>query len=296
MNIRDFTYLINLAKTNHFGRAAEMSFVSQPTLSIQLKKLEETLGCQLIERRGKSAELTEAGHVAAQQAEQILNHIQDLKQQMQNFQDPLAGEWKLGIFPTLAPYLLPLITQPIRKQLPNLNVKLYEAITEECIQQLKNGQWDAILIADEIDDNMISSQKVFKETFHLALPKQHALAKQKSISAKKIPDNEILLLENGHCLREQSIEFCQRINKPFQQQFYGTSLETLISMVSLGEGITFIPELSINTFKRYPIAIRPLTPTPYRNIYLHWRKTSSRQACIEAFCTLLNQSVTQITL
>lgn len=287
MNIRDFTYLLNLAKTNHFGRAAEISFVSQPTLSIQLKKLEETLGCQLIERRGKSAELTEAGKVAAQQAEQILSNIETLKEQMQIFQDPLAGEWKLGIFPTLAPYLLPQITQPLRRALPNLNLKLFEAVTDDCINKLKNGYWDAILIADDIDDNMIQSEKVFSEKFYLAMPKKHALSKLKSVPAKKIPDNEILLLENGHCLREQSIEYCQRINKPYQQQFYGTSLETLMSMVSLGEGVTLVPELSINTFKQYQVDIRPLTPSPYRNVYLHWRKTSGRQACIDTFIKLL---------
>ena len=293
MNIRDFTYLINLAKTNHFGRAAEISFVSQPTLSIQIKKLEKTLGCQLIERRGKSAELTEAGRIATARAEQIINSIQELKQQMLNFTDPFSGAWKLGIFPTLAPYLLPLITPKIKKQMPNLELKLFEATTDECISHLSKGDWDSILIAAPSNDPMIFDQKLFKEKFYLALPKAHPLAKHKIVPAKKIPDNEILLLEKGHCLRQHSMEFCHRLNKSHQQQFYGTSLETLIGMVALGEGMTLIPELSIKNFKHYQIAIRPITPTPFRDIYLHWRKTNGRQMCIDQLNQIIKSTLTE---
>ncbi|PHQ80628.1 MAG: DNA-binding transcriptional regulator OxyR [Coxiella sp. (in: Bacteria)] len=283
MNIRDFTYLINLAKTKHFGRAAELSFVSQPTLSVQLKKLEETLGCQLIERQGKQAILTEAGRVATQYAEQITGHIHELQQHMQAFHDPLGGDFKIGIFPTLAPYLLPRIIPSIKRHLPCLNLKLFEAVTETCIQNLKEGTWDAILIADKIDDANLKGAKLFREKFFLALPKQHKLSKNKVITARQLPEEDILLLENGHCLRDQSLEYCSRINKPVHSNFSATSLETLISMVSLGEGVTFIPELSIKTFKQYPIEIKPIQPSPYRDIFLYWRKNSGRVKCAEKF-------------
>ena len=291
MNIRDFTYLINLAKTSHFGRAAAISFVSQPTLSIQIKKLEEDLGCQLIERRGKTTELTEAGKIAVQRAEQIIGAIQDLQNHMKNFQDPLAGEWKLGIFSTLAPYLLPHIITPLKKSMPKVTLQIFEEITSKCIEHLKQGDWDAILISETIEDVNITGAQLFREKFFLAIPTQHALNQLNTITSNDIPENEILLLENGHCLRDQAIAYCKKINKSFQQQFFASSLETLISMVALGEGITFIPELSLDAFKHYPISIRPISSPPYRDIYLYWRKSTSRHACITEFQRVVDEDL-----
>ena len=171
--------------------------------------------------------------------------------------------------------------------MPNLMVKLFEAETQSCIEHLNKGLWDAIIVADQLDDHMLIGKKLFRESFYLAMPKKHPLAQQKTVSAKKIKDHEILLLDEGHCLRDQSIEYCERINKPFQQQFFGTSLETLVSMVALGEGITLVPALSVKTFKHYQITIRPLSPSPFRQIYLYWRKTSGRTVCAETLATII---------
>lgn len=287
MNIRDLTYLINLAKTSHFSDAAKLSFVSQPTLSIQIKKLEETLGCVLVERHGKKTILTEAGKAAVLRAEKIIGDIHDLENHMQSFQDPFSGTLKIGIFPTLAPYLLPHIITPIKRSMPKLKLQLFESVTETCIDNLKQSSWDVILIADRISEANLAGIPLFKEPFYLALPTTHSLAHYDTVKASTIPEGEMLLLETGHCLRDQSIHYCEKNHKSFQQQFFATSLETLISMVALGEGITLIPELATFALKQYKIIIKPLAPSPYRTIYMYWRKSSGKIQCIEKLQTII---------
>ena len=287
MNLRDLQYLINLEKTQHFGRAAELSFVSQPTLSMQIKKMEEFLGATLVERQKKVTLLTPAGKIAVSHAKQILGQVSDLKHAIESFHDPLSGDWDLGIFPTLAPYIIPDIISDIAKYMPNLNLRLHELTTDNCIEKLKNRQLDSIIIADHIADMNLESEFLFSEKFYLALHKDHSLANKKVILSNDIPEDEILLLETGHCLREQGLDYCKKIHKSYQKQFAGTSLETLLAMVSLGKGITFIPELSVPTFENYNLAIKSISAAPKRDIYLVWRKSMDRNACIKKWIDIL---------
>ena len=244
MNIRDLQYLVALADHGHFGKAAEICFVSQPALSMQIKKLEENLGIKLLERTNKSVLLTEVGTAIAEQARQILNQVEEVRELAKSAKDPFSGELKIGIFPTLAPYLLPHIIQPLSKIFPKLSFYLIEEKTAILLEQLKHGKIHAAILALPVEEKVLSSSLLFKEEFLLTVPHSHPFAKRKSIEHEELDKKKILLLEEGHCMRHQILSFCQNINLHEAKNFRATSLETLRHMVAAGAGITLMPKLS----------------------------------------------------
>jgi LysR family transcriptional regulator, hydrogen peroxide-inducible genes activator len=276
MNLRDLTYLLALAESKNFSRAAKMCFVSQPTLSTQIQKLEDELQCQLFERHRQHIMITEAGKVAVAYAHSIQTQLQDMKNYFKELKQQ-QSIIQLGMFPTLAPYLLPHFIPLIKKKMPQLRVFLHELKTEDCIKKLDKGELDLIFVAEEIPLSNICTQALWKEDFYLATSAQHNLRLKKSIQPQHIPVEELILLQEGHCLSEQSLSYCHKINKSPQHNYQAASLETLISMVELGEGVTFIPEISIPYLKHYKIDIHPIKKPPQRSIYMAWRESNKQQ-------------------
>lgn len=288
MNFRDLTYFVTAAKTNHFGKAAEACFVSQPTLSMQLKKLEDTLGVALFERDNKRVRLTRAGQRLLTPAQRILQEAEALKACAKSLHDPFAVAFHLGLFPTLSPYLLPAITPLIQQSMPKLSLYYVEEKTEVLLSQLEHGKLDAALIALPVDTNTLTATPLFVDPFMLALPINHPLAQKQSIKMDDIDMAELLLLEEGHCLRDQALSFCHTAPSMKNRHFTATSLATLIEMVALGHGITLIPKIATNAFSRDNLVFRPFSkPMPSRHIALVYRRHYSNIACCTKIATLI---------
>jgi len=280
MNLRDLLYLAAVAKHLHFGRAAEECNISQPTLSMQLKKLEDTLGVQLFERTNKSVMLTPIGKDITQRAERILSEAAQIRTLAKASKDPFAGEIRLGIFPTLAPYLLPTLMPKLKKQFPKLNILLVEEKTPLLIEKLTSGELDAAILAMPVA-NDFAQMRLFEEPFLLAVPSSHKLAGKKSIALSDISNETMLLLEDGHCLREQALEVCHMIGAGESKNFRATSLETLRHMVASGGGITLIPKLATLDGDLNLRYVHFKKPAPSRTIGLYWRKTSAREPLLK---------------
>jgi LysR family transcriptional regulator, hydrogen peroxide-inducible genes activator len=290
LKLKDLRYLVALADARHFGRAAEASFVSQPTLSTQLKKLEESLGIQLIERNPKQVTLTEAGEQIVARARRILEASDEVVTLARSHRDPLAGKLRLAVLPTIGPYLLPRITRDIRKALPRLELRLYEFQTAVILEKLHAGAIDVGILALPVPMDGLDSRTLYEEPFTVAMPDQHRLAKRSSIRVEDLKDETLLLLDDGHCLRDQALEVCSRVGLQEKQDFRATSLETLRQMVATGAGITLLPELASQGAygKAQGVVVRPFAkPVPSRKIGAIWRKTSVRVPAIEAICKLI---------
>lgn len=279
MNLRDLRYFVALADTRHFGRAAEICFVSQPTLSTQLKKLEDELGVTLFERVPRNILLTPAGEQILKHARQALAQVSQMQEIAKHIKDPEAASIRLGIFPTLAPYLLPHAVPNIRKRFPHLELLLIEEKTEALIQQLRSGMIDAAILAEPVPDEHFESMHLFTEPFVLALPENHPLSRQRTLGLGELAQQHLLLLEDGHCLRDQALEVCALSGAAEKEGFRATSLETLRQMVAAGVGITLLPMLAVQPpVPESPhIRLRPFRdPAPTRRIALYWRKSSVR--------------------
>ncbi len=275
MNIRDLKYLIAVAREQHFARAAEKSFVSQPTLSMQIKKLEDELGVQIFERSQKNFLVTAVGKEIIKKAEIILCEAEEIKNIAKNSLDPASGELRVGAFPTLASYFFPNFVGKFSKKFRKLKLLLIEEKTEELLKKLKNGEIDAAFIALPLGDNSFESHKIFSEEFLLAVPKNHELAKKKNVQTKDLKGKTLMLLEDGHCLRNQALEACSMLGAFEQQDFKASSLETLRQMVINGSGITLMPEIAAR--KADKISYIKINNAPKRTIGLVWRKNSSRK-------------------
>ena len=227
MNLRDLRYLVAVAEHRHFGRAAEACFVSQPTLSTQLKKLEEFLGVTLVERNNRQVMLTPVGESIVAQAERVLRESNQLVGIAEAHRDPYGGDFRLGIIPTIAPYLLPKVLGPLRKTFPNLRLQLTESQTAVLTTLLKGGELDAAILALPIDDDHIESALLYREPFFMAVSRQHGKAKKKSVSLTDLDGEDVLLLEDGHCLRDQALAVCNSNNAVENTNFRATSIETL---------------------------------------------------------------------
>lgn len=290
MNLRDLKYLVTVADCKHFGKAAEKCFVSQPTLSMQIKKLEESLGIQLLERTNKSVMLTEVGTAIAERARKILQQADELRVTAKAAADPYSGEIKLGIFPTLAPYLLPHIVPSLIETFPKLTHYLVEEQTARLLRKLKQGKLDVAILALPIVDSEFRSIALFEEEFFLAVSPHHALAKRKTIKQNDLLDHDLLLLEEGHCLREQALSLCQLVKAAEVKNFRATSLETLRHMVASGVGITLIPKLAAQM--NDGIVYLPFSqPKPMRTIGLLWRATSPRSALIKDMAAVIKKVI-----
>lgn len=280
MNIKDLKYLVALADYSHFGNAANACFVSQPALSMQIKKLEETLGVKLLERTNKSVMLTDYGVTIAERARHILNQVDEVREIAKTAKDPFSGEFKLGIIPTLAPYLLPRIMPQLSKIYPKLSFYLIEAQTTLLVEKLKHGKLHAAILALPVTEKNFSSHILFEEDFLLAVSAKHPMARLKKVTQHDLMDKSLLLLEEGHCMRDQALALCSTMQAKEAQNFRGTSLETLRHMVGAGVGITLMPELAClpsDTVGYVPFS----KPKPGRTIAIFWRTTTARQALLD---------------
>jgi len=287
LKLKDLRYLVAVADTRHFGRAAERSFVSQPTLSAQLKKLEEYLGVQLIERAPKRVQLTAAGEEIVERARRILESSEEIVELARGHRDPLAGRLRLALLPTIGPYLLPNVAGRLRKQLPRLELMLYEYQTDPMLEKLHSGEIDVGILALPVAPDGLDTCELYKEPFMVAMPSGHRLAQRNTIKVDDLAHETLLLLEDGHCLREQALDICASTDVHEKQNFRATSLETLRQMVASGVGITLLPELAGRGAygNARGVTIKPFAkPVPTRTIGAVWRKSSARRAAILALC------------
>jgi LysR family hydrogen peroxide-inducible transcriptional activator len=281
MNFRDLQYFIALVDYAHFGKAADACFVSQPALSMQIKKLEDTLGVSLIERQNKTFMLTEVGQSLVVQAREILGKMDTLKETATYAKDPYSGELRLGVIPTLGPYLLPHITPGLSKAFPQLTTYLVEEQTAKLVLKVKQAKLDAALIALPVMDNDLVALPLFEEEFLLAVPNSDPLTKCKTIKPADLDEKPLLLLEDGHCMRDQALSFCQQIRAAEVQKFQATSLETLRHMVAAHAGITLMPKLSCRLNDGVSYLPFHSSPKPSRTVGLIFRQTSAKRILLQ---------------
>ena len=290
LKLKDLRYLVTLADERHFGRAAARSFVSQPTLSAQLRKLEDYLGVTLIERQPKRVALTEAGEQVVARARRMLQESDAIVDFARHNRDPLAGTLKVALIPTIGPYLLPHAAPRLRRALPRLKLLLYEHRTDRLLEHLQSGTVDLGILALPVNREGLESRLLFAEPFRVAMPSNHRLAKHKTLRPADLNDETLLLLEDGHCLRDQALEVCSRTSAHESQDYRATSLETLRQMVAAGHGVTLLPEMATRGPFGNPrtLAVRPFAaPTPQRRVGAVWRKSSTRLPAIQALCDII---------
>jgi LysR family transcriptional regulator, hydrogen peroxide-inducible genes activator len=296
MNLRDLRYFVALAETRHFGKAAERCFVSQPTLSAQIKKLEGYLNVQLIERQPRRVTLTETGAKILPLARRIVQESDEVISLARNEYDPLAGKLKLALIPTIGPYLLPLVTRKLRKQLPQLKLMLYEYQTQPLLDKLRAGEIDMGILAMPVPLDGLEARELYNEDFTVAVPNNSALAKKTSVKIDDLGDETLLLLEDGHCLRDQALDVCSRIDVKENEDYRATSLETLRQMVAAGLGITLLPELATRGpfGSGHGLTVKSFArPVPSRTVGAVWRKSSARAAAINAVCDIIRSATTE---
>lgn len=294
MKLKDLEYLVAIDEEQHFNKAAERCFVSQPTLSGQLKKLEEELDVLLVERTNRQVQMTEVGKAIANQARRILAETRVLKEIAHSHQDLLAGELHIGLIPTVAPYLLPLIMPAIKKNCPKLKLWLHEHQTKVLLDKLRNAELDLLILALPVQTNEFSEIDLFKEPFWLALPGDEELVVKNKINLPDLNKREMLLLEEGHCLRGQALDICFSAGATEYGAFQATSLETLRYMVAEGMGMTLMPELAVPTRTRKDDPIRYIpfnNPQPSRRIGLLYRKTSYREPAFLTLSKIIQETI-----
>ena len=295
IKLKDLRYLVAVADTGHFGKAAERCFVSQPTLSAQLKKLEDYLGVPLIERQPRGALLTPAGSEIVERARQIIDASDEVVDIARNHKDPLAGRLRVAFLPTIGPYLLPIVVPKLRKALPRLDLMLYEYQTAPMLEKLRAGELDLGILALPIDIDGLVTRPLYDEPFVVAAPANHPLADKKQIRVEDLSGVTLLLLEDGHCLRDQALDVCNRIDAEEKQDFRATSIETLRQMVAAGAGVTLLPELATRGSHAAPrgLVLRPFVkPQPSRRIGAVWRKSSARQTAIQMVSDVIAEQLT----
>lgn len=298
MNLRDLEYLVAVGEHGHFGRAAEACFVSQPTLSTQIKKLERELGVELVERNPRRVMLTAAGEQVAARARVMLLEAETIRGIARQAADPEAGRVRVGLFPTLGPYLLPHVVPVLHARYPRLELLLVEEKTDEVLARLRDGRLDAGVLALPVPDDGFESRVLFEEDFVLAVPAGHPLAGGDGpVGLSAMAGERVLLLEEGHCLRDQALSVCRMGGASEWQGFRATSLETLRQMVAAGVGVTLLPELAV----RPPVAASPEVrllrfsdPVPRREIAMLWRPTSPYGGLLEAVAGLIATTTTEL--
>jgi LysR family transcriptional regulator, hydrogen peroxide-inducible genes activator len=293
LSLRALGYLVALAETGHFGKAAERCFVSQPTLSAQLKKMEDQLGVQLVER-GQQVRLTAIGERIVERARRVLDEAREIEELARNFQDPLAGELRIGLIPTVGPYLLPRIAGALRERFPRLKLLLLEHQTNRLVELLKSGEIDVGILALPIPVERLVTRVLYPETFQVALPTDHRLARRRRLTLDDLDGETLLLLEDGHCLRDQAIDVCATVGANPEHAIQGTSLTTLCQMVSAGSGVTLLPASAREVEARAGsgLVTRPLRdPRPNRVVVLAWRASSPLAPLYRAFAEAIAPAV-----
>lgn len=297
MNIRDLSYLVALDDHRHFGKAAEAVHTSQPTISTQLKRLEDELGVVLIERNRRQMLLTPVGAAIVERARVILDQAEQIKRIAHRTRDPDAGSLRLGLFPTLAPYLLPHVLGRLKLLYPRLQLLLTEDKTEALLRQLAGGALDAALLALPVQESGLECMALFDEPFMLAVPAQHALANAAEINLELLGGEELMLLDEGHCLRDQALDLCRMAGSQERNEFRASSLETLRYLVAAGVGSTLLPMLAtVPPVVNLPgLVVRSFArPAPQRTIGLCWRRSSSMDGFLRSFGQALAAEVPQL--
>jgi len=290
LKLKDLRYLVAVAEQRHFGRAAARCFVSQPTLSAQLKKLEQSLGVQLIERAPNNVSLTPAGEQIVARARRIIEASEEVVELARAQRDPLAGRLRVAFLPTIGPYLLPHVTRAIRRSLPQLELRLYEYQTAPMLEKLREGELDLGVLALPVDLTGLEARELYREAFTVAVPERHPLAQRETLRVTDLRGEKLLLLEEGHCLREQALEVCGNAGVSEGEDFRATSLETLRQMVAAGAGVTLLPELASRGAygNARGVKIRPFArPAPVRQIGAVWRRTTPRRAAVDAVARVI---------
>jgi LysR family transcriptional regulator, hydrogen peroxide-inducible genes activator len=292
LTLRQLRYLSALARHRHFGRAADACAVTQPALSMQIRDLEKELGVELVERRSGEAALTEIGAEVARRAERVLAAARDLADFARHRSRLLSGRLRLGIIPTLAPYVLPKVLPDLQASYPDLTVELRETQTKVLLEELAGGDLDAVMLALPLPDTEIESIRLFDDAFLLAVPANDPLPRDAHVNPREIDQQRLILLEEGHCLRDQALAYCATARHEKPLSLGATSLATVMQMVANGYGVTLVPEVAVDVEVRDERVklLRFTSPEPGRTVGLAWRHTSPRKADFIA----LGQLVTRV--
>jgi LysR family hydrogen peroxide-inducible transcriptional activator len=292
ITLRQLRYLSALAQHRHFGRAAEACAVSQPALSMQVRDLEKFLGVELVERRPGEVALTDIGAEVARRAEHILAAERDLVDLARHRGRLLTGGMTLGIIPSLAPYVLPKILPPLQRCYPELQLELRETQTKMLLEELARGTLDVAMLALPLPDAEVETLRLFDDPFLLAVPAADPLPKKARVTARDIAQHRLILLEEGHCLRDQALAFCATARGEAPAGFGATSLTTVMQMVANGYGATLLPKIAAEAEVRDGRVklVRFTDPEPCRTIGLAWRRTSPRKADFLALGEIVKQT------
>jgi LysR family hydrogen peroxide-inducible transcriptional activator len=289
MTLTELRYIVAVARERHFGRAAEACFVSQPTLSVAIKKLEEELDCKLFERGSGEISMTPLGEDIVRQAQSVLEQAAAIKEIAQRGKDPLAGPLKLGIIYTIGPYLLPELVRQAIDRMPQMPLMLHENFTARLLDMLRSGELDCAILAEPFPDSGLAVAPLYDEPFMVAVPRRHALAKRKHISSEELKAETMLLLGTGHCFRDHVLEVCPEYarfssdTEGIRKSFEGSSLETIKYMVASGMGVTVVPQMSVPAEASTSLSFIPFTaPVPTRRVVLVWRRSFTRYEAIAA--------------
>lgn len=295
MNIRDLEYLVALAEHKHFRRAADACHVSQPTLSGQIRKLEDELGIILLERTSRKVLFTQSGLLLVDQAKTVLREVKLLKEMASNQGKEMTGPLHVGVIPTIGPYLMPHIVPALQNAFPDLELFLYEAQTHQLLEQLETGRLDCAIVASVRETEPFIEVPLFKERMLLAVAENHPWAKEQTIPMSMLKDREMLMLDDGHCLRNQALGYCFTAGAKENSHFQATSLETLRNMVAANAGMTLMPELAVlSEGERGGVKYLPCQPEPSRDVILVYRPGSPLRARYERIAEAITNSVKSI--
>jgi LysR family hydrogen peroxide-inducible transcriptional activator len=291
VTLRQLQDVVAVADTLGFRKAAERCAVSQPTLSAQVRELEDVLGVAIFERDKRRVMVTQAGEGIVARARRVLVEAEDLVAAATRARDPFEGTFRVGVIPTIAPYYLPEVTQILGAKFPKLQLVFREEKTEDTVRDLDAGTLDLGLVALEADLGALEHAEIFRDRFVVALPAGHPLAKKKKIAEDALGGTQVLLLEDGHCLRSQALAVCGQAGAK-ESGFRATSLATLVQMVSRSEAVTLLPELAVSVEnRRGQLEIRPfVAPEPYRTIALVWRRGSPFATAFEKTAGVLRSA------
>ena len=289
MTLTELRYIVAVARERHFGRAAEACFVSQPTLSVAIKKLEEELDLKIFERGGSEVSVTPLGEEIVRQAQSVLDQAGAIKEIAKRGKDPLAGALRLGIIYTIGPYLLPELVKHTIEKYPQMPLMLQENFTVKLLEMLRTGELDCAIMAEPFPDTGLATAQLYDEPFVVALPAAHPLADRATISAEELKRETMLLLGTGHCFRDHVLEVCPEFARfssdaeGIRRSFEGSSLETIKHMVASGMGVTVVPRLSVPREKTPHLRFVPFSdPIPTRRVVLAWRRSFTRYEAIAA--------------
>lgn len=291
MNIRDFEYLVALAEHKHFRKAAESCFVSQPTLSGQIRKLEDELGTVLLERSSRRVLFTDSGLQLVDQAKRILSEIKVFKDMASQQGGAMSGPMHIGFIPTLGPYLLPKIIPELKARFPDLELYLHEAQTHQLVRQLEEGKLDCLVLASVEESAPFKEIDIYNEPMSIAVPCSHEWANRDKVDMLELNGKTVLALGDGHCLRDQALGFCFAAGAKDDERFKATSLETLRNMVAAGAGITLLPQLSLPDEKTKDgvCYIKAVNPQPSRQIVLAYRPGSPLRQRYEQLAQVMKE-------